>query len=518
MLWPVAGARRAPSGVFAGDRGPAGDAKAELKSGREKARLVESGQASSPFHRGCPLAHPTTIAQLRQSEYRVLPVKEEMRKNLVRKIKASEELFPGIIGYEGSVIPQVENAILSDQDIVFLGERGQAKSRLIRSLVQLLDEQVPVIEGCEINDSPYAPICRACRDRVAAQGDQVTVRWISPDERYSEKLATPDTSIADLIGEVDPIRVAEGKYLVDELTIHYGLVPRTNRGIFAINELPDLAERIQVGLLNVLEERDVQIRGYKIRLPLDVMLVATANPEDYTNRGRIITPLKDRFGAQIRTHYPFETMTEVKIMESEADLPTAGVPVTVPKYMKEVVAEISQLARRSTHLNQRSGVSVRLSIANYETLVASAIRRALRTGEPLAVPRISDLSALVPSTQGKIEVEAMEEGHEEIVVAQLVSAAVLSVFRRRVTLDDPGAIVGAFTEQVVVHAGDDLPSAAYLAVLAALPELEPPTRALAAPDAAESPALMASALEFLLEGLHLTKRLNKDSSGARALY
>src|ERR1700726_2274392 len=255
MLWPVAGARRAPSGVFAGDRGPAGDAKAELKSGREKARLVESGQASPPFHRGCPLAHPTTIAQLRQSEYRVLPVKEEMRKNLVRKIKASEELFPGIIGYEGSVIPQVENAILSDQDIVFLGERGQAKSRLIRSLVQLLDEQVPVIEGCEINDSPYAPICRACRDRVAAQGDQVTVRWISPDERYSEKLATPDTSIADLIGEVDPIRVAEGKYLADELTIHYGLVPRTNRGIFAINELPDLAERIQVGLLTLIEER-----------------------------------------------------------------------------------------------------------------------------------------------------------------------------------------------------------------------------------------------------------------------
>src|SRR6266851_4232061 len=240
-----------------------------------------------------------------------------MRKNLVRKIKAGEELFPGIIGFEGSVIPQVENAILSGQDIVFLGERGQAKSRLIRSLIALLDEQVPVIEGCEINDNPYAPICRACRDRVASQGDRVTVRWIAPDERYSEKLATPDTSIADLIGEVDPIRVAEGKYLADELTIHYGLVPRTNRGIFAINELPDLAERIQVGLLNLIEERDVQIRGYKIRLPLDLFLVASANPEDYTNRGRIITPLKDRFGSQIRTHYPLEVGTEVGIVEQE---------------------------------------------------------------------------------------------------------------------------------------------------------------------------------------------------------
>ena len=273
-------------------------------------------------------------------------------------------------------------------------------------------------------------------------GDATPIDWVHRSQRYGEKLATPDTSIADLIGEVDPIKIAEGRYLSDELALHYGLIPRVNRGIFAINELPDLSERIQVGLLNILEERDVQIRGHRIRLPLDVMLVATANPEDYTNRGRIITPLKDRFGAQIRTHYPFETLTEVRIMEGEADLPTAGVPVQVPRFMKEVVAEISQLARRSTHLNQRSGVSVRLSIANYETLVASAVRRALRTGEPVAVPRVSDLSALVPSTQGKIEVEAMEEGHEDEVVAQLVAAATLSVFRRRVTLDDPQSIVG----------------------------------------------------------------------------
>ena len=344
--------------------------------------------------------------------------------------------------------------------------------------------------------------------------------WTHRSQRYGEKLATPDTSIADLIGEVDPIKIAEGRYLSDEMALHYGLIPRVNRGIFAINELPDLSERIQVGLLNILEERDVQIRGHRIRLPLDIMLVATANPEDYTNRGRIITPLKDRFGAQIRTHYPYETVTEVRIMEHEADLPTAGVPVSVPPFMKEVVAELSQLARRSTHLNQRSGVSVRLSIANYETLVASAVRRALRTGEPVAVPRVSDLAALVPSTQGKIEVEAMEEGHEDEVVAQLVAAATLSVFRRRVTLDDPQAIVAAFHDQVVVHVGDDLPSSAYLAVLADIPELEPATRKLAGPEAvdSESPALMASAMEFLLEGLHLTKRLNKDASGARALY
>src|SRR6184192_3836098 len=288
-----------------------------------------------------------------------------MRKNLVRKIKAGEELFPGIIGFEGSVVPQVENAILSGQDVVFLGERGQAKSRLIRSLIALLDERVPVIEGCEINDNPYAPICRACRDRVAAQGDRVAVRWIAPDERYSEQLATPDTSIADLIGEVDPIRVAEGKYLADELTIHYGLVPRTNRGIFAINELPDLAERIQVGLLNVLEERDVQIRGYRVRLPLDLMLVASANPEDYTNRGRIITPLKDRFGAQIRTHYPLDVDVEMDVVAQEAQpLSAEQLSVHVPEFMAEIVAEITQQARRSPHINQRSGVSVRVSICN----------------------------------------------------------------------------------------------------------------------------------------------------------
>ncbi len=459
-----------------------------------------------------------TLGDLRASGWKSVPVAEEMRRNTAERIASGEALVPGVLGFEETVVPQLENAILAGHDVILLGERGQAKTRVIRALVGLLDEWLPIVEGSEINDDPYNPVSLAAIIAVAEGGPDTPIAWVHRSDRYGEKLATPDTSIADLIGEVDPIKIAEGRYLSDELALHYGLIPRVNRGIFAINELPDLSERIQVGLLNVLEERDVQIRGHRIRLPLDITLVATANPEDYTNRGRIITPLKDRFGAQIRTHYPYETMTEVKIMESEAELPTAGVPVTVPSYLKEVVAETSQLARRSSHLNQRSGVSVRLSIANYETLAANAVRRALRTGEPVAVPRISDLAALVPSTQGKVEVEAMEEGREEEVVAQLVAAAVLSVFRRRVTLENPAGIVGAFTEQVVVHAGDDLPSAAYLAVLADIPELEPPTRALAGPAAAESPALMASALEFLLEGLHLTKRLNKDASGARALY
>jgi magnesium chelatase subunit I len=459
-----------------------------------------------------------TLGELRASGWKSVPVAEELRRNTMERIASGENLVPGVLGFDDTVIPQLENAILAGHDVILLGERGQAKTRVIRALVGLLDEWLPIVAGSEINDDPYHPVSRSAINAVNEQGDDTPVTWVHRSQRYGEKLATPDTSIADLIGEVDPIKIAEGRYLSDELALHYGLIPRVNRGIFAINELPDLSERIQVGLLNVLEERDVQIRGHRIRLPLDITLVATANPEDYTNRGRIITPLKDRFGAQIRTHYPYDTMTEVKIMESEAELPTAGIPVTVPAYLKEVVAEVSQLARRSSHLNQRSGVSVRLSIANYETLVANSVRRALRTGEPVAVPRISDLASLVPSTQGKVEVEAMEEGREHEVVAQLVAAATLAVFRRRVTLDDPATIVAAFTEQVVVHAGDDLPSAAYLAVLADIPELEPPTRALAGPDAAESPALMASALEFLLEGLHLTKRLNKDSSGARALY
>ena len=476
---------------------------------------MAASPALTPFP---PAGLPRTLGELLASGWTSVPVAEEMRRNASALIAAGQPLVSGVLGFEDTVVPQLENALLAGHDVILLGERGQAKTRLIRSLVNLLDEWLPVVAGSELNDDPTQPVSRFARVRVAEEGDSTPIDWIHRSDRYGEKLATPDTSIADLIGEVDPIKVAEGRYLSDELALHYGLVPRVNRGIFAINELPDLAERIQVGLLNVLEERDVQIRGHRIRLPLDIVLVATANPEDYTNRGRIITPLKDRFGAQIRTHYPLDTATEVTIMRSEAVLPEAGLPITVPDYLAEVVAEMSQLARRSPHLNQRSGVSVRLSIANYETVVANAVRRALRTGEPVAVPRVSDLGAMITSTQGKIEVEALEEGHEAEVVAQLIAAAVLSVFRRRVTLEDPGAIVGAFDHEMVVHAGDDLPSAEYLAVFRDMPELEPPSRALAGVGTEESPALLAAALEFLLEGLHLTKRLNKDASGSRALY
>ena len=467
----------------------------------------------------------TTLGRLKESGWTSVPVAEEIRRNASNRIAAGQPLVRGVLGFEDTVLPQLENALLAGHDVILLGERGQAKTRIIRSLVGLLDEWLPIVAHSEIHDDPTRPISRFAKDLLAEAGDDLPVSWVHRSDRYGEKLATPDTSIADLIGEVDPIRVAEGRYLSDELTIHYGLVPRLNRGIFAVNELPDLAERIQVGLLNVLEERDVQIRGHRVRLPLDIVLVATANPEDYTNRGRIITPLKDRFGSQIRTHYPPDAATELRIAEAEAQLPgrdgggdgTVGRPrVEVPDFMADVVAELSQLAHESPHLNQRSGVSVRLTIANYEMLVANATRRALRNGESEAVPRVSDLQALVPSTQGKVEVESLEEGREEVLLAQLVNAAVLIVFRRRVVLDDPATVVGSFTSETVVHAGDDLPAAAYASTLAQMPALSAPVVTLTG--GSEDPALVASALEFLLEGLHLTKRLNKEAAGSRALY
>jgi magnesium chelatase subunit I len=436
------------------------------------------------------LEHPTTIAQLRQSEYRVLSVKEEMRKNLVRKIKAGDVLFPGIIGYDESVIPQIENAILSGQDVVFLGERGQAKSRLIRSLVSLLDDQVPIIDGCEINDNPYAPICRACRDRVATQADRVAVRWIGPDERYSEKLATPDTSIADLIGEVDPIRVAEGKYLADELTIHYGLVPRTNRGIFAINELPDLAERIQVGLLNLIEERDVQIRGF--------------------------TPLKDRFGAQIRTHYPRNIEDEIRIVEQErTDFQDRELTVIMPDFMKEIVAEVTQLARRSPKVNQRSGVSVRISITNYENLASNASRRALRTGETEAVPRITDLPSIIPSSAGKLEMETWEEGDDQTVLEKIIKTAVLNVFRRHFEASQFTELVQRFDAGLTFEVSEGQPAERYMTMLRELPGMD---KALKGLGLDKRPALAASGVEFVLEGLHLSKRINKTELDGAAIY
>jgi magnesium chelatase subunit I len=439
-----------------------------------------------------------------------------VRRNAAAKVKAGEPLFPGVLGYDDTVLPQLENALLAGHDVIFLGERGQAKTRMIRTLTELLDEWMPVVAGSEINDDPYNPVSKHARDLEREHGDDTPIEWIHRDTRFGEKLATPDTSIADLIGEVDPIKVAEGRYLSDELTLHYGLVPRTNRGIFSINELPDLAERIQVGLLNVLEERDIQVRGYKIRLPLDLMLVASANPEDYTNRGRIITPLKDRFGAQIRTHYPLDTETELEIVDQESrtlDLP--GLRVQVPDHMAEIVATVSQLARASAHINQRSGVSVRLSIANYETMIANATRRALRLGEPDVVPRISDLEALASSTAGKVEIETLEEGREETVVQNLFKAAVLTVFKERCPIDQFRDVLTAFSEGSVVHAGDDVASSAYVDILNTVPAMRPAVVELAG---SETPAAIASAVEFVLEGLHLSKRLNKDAVGTKATY
>src|SRR5579872_5840190 len=465
-----------------------------------------------------PADLPSTLGELRASGWRSVPVHEELRRNAVARIAGGSPLVEGVLGFEDTVLPQLENAVLAGHDVIMLGERGQAKTRIVRSLTSLLDEWLPVVAGSDIRDDPYQPVSRLGRDLVADKGDATPIAWVHREHRFAEKLATPDTSIADLIGEVDPIRVAEGRYLSDELTLHYGLVPRANRGIFAVNELPDLAERIQVGLLNVLEERDVQIRGFTVRLPLDLVLVATANPEDYTNRGRIITPLKDRFGAQIRTHYPFDTETELEIVRQEARQPVTtdnGPRVEVPDVMAEIVAEVSQLARQSPHVNQRSGVSVRLSISNYETLAANALRRALRLGENEAVPRISDLAAIVTSTQGKIEIEALEEGREERILQGLVAAAVLSVFSDTATTEQLAAVVGAFDEARVVHAGDDLPAAAYGDVLADVPALEKPVLAVAG---SETPGAVASATEFVLEGLHLTKRLNKEAAGGKATY
>jgi magnesium chelatase subunit I len=473
---------------------------------------------SASFPPAPPSGLPVTLGDLRASGWESLPIHEELRRNTAARIAAGLPLVEGVIGFEDTVLPQLENALLAGHDIILLGERGQAKTRIVRALTSLLDEWVPEVAGSEIRDDPYNPVSRPARDLVASEGDATPIHWVHRDTRFSEKLATPDTSIADLIGEVDPIKVAEGRYLSDELTLHYGLVPRSNRGIFAVNELPDLAERIQVGLLNVLEERDVQVRGFTVRLPLDIVLVATANPEDYTNRGRIITPLKDRFGAQIRTHYPPDTTTELAIIAQEArpavDAP--GTPrVEVPAFMAEVVAELSQLARQSPHVNQRSGVSVRLSISNYETLTANAVRRALRLGEAQAVPRVSDLGALVASTQGKIEIESLEEGREDRILTGLVSAAVLTVFRRRCPTEELGPVVGAFDEARVIHAGDDLPVAAYTDILTEVPPLKAPVLSLAG---SETPGAVASAIEFILEGLHLTKRLNKEAAGTKATY
>ncbi|MDQ3938304.1 MAG: sigma 54-interacting transcriptional regulator [Chloroflexota bacterium] len=453
---------------------------------------------------------PRTLGELRASGYRRRSVKEELRSNLMARLSSERPVFAGIIGYDDSVIPAVENALLAGQDICFLGERGQAKTRLARLLGGLLDDFVPVVAGSELNDDPFAPISPRARDMVAAQGDDTPVEWLARERRYSEKLATPDITIADLIGEIDPVKVAEGRYLADETTIHYGLIPRANRGIFTLNELPDLAERIQVGLLNILEERDVQVRGYTLRLPLDIFVVASANPEDYTSRGRIITPLKDRLGSQIRTHYPRTIDDEIAIMRQERAHFTdkRGPALEEPQFMLELVAEVSQLARRSPEISQRSGVSVRVSVANLEAMVASATKRAVRLGEPVAAPRVSDLGALVATTAGKIELETLgDEAPEERVVDRLLSRAAHNVFARHVEMDDLDQLLEAFDAGLVLQTGEMVPLRDYERWLEDVPGMAAAVRRLGVDS---SPASAAAAIEFLLEGLHLNRRLNKD--------
>ena len=467
-----------------------------------------------------PARRPETLGALRASGWTSRTVKEELRSNLLGRLAAGRPIVSGIVGYDETVLPAIENAIIAGQDLVLLGERGQAKTRLARLFVGLLDDVIPVVHGGELNDDPYAPISPSGVAIVAERGDDTPIDWLPRERRYAEKLATPDITIADLIGEVDPIRVAEGRYLSDELTLHYGLIPRSNRGIFAINELPDLAERIQVGLLNILEERDVQIRGFTVRLPLDLFVVASANPEDYTSRGRIITPLKDRLGSQIRTHYPRTLDHELAIVHQEKQRFTGGdePAIVVPGFMEELLAELTHLARRSPEISQRSGVSVRVTVANAEVLEAAALRRAVRLGEVVASPRVSDLGAVVASTVGKIELESVgDDAPEERVVERLITKALFATFGRRVDLDDLDDVVLSFEDGLVIETGERVPSREYVRWMAEVPGLHEAVRSLGtfdATDGAEEPAVVASAVEFLLEGLHLSRRINKDRSGS----
>ena len=458
-----------------------------------------------------------TLGQLKRTGYQVLPARLEMRNNLLECLRKSARILPGIVGYDETVIPEIENGILAGHHMIFLGERGQAKSRIIRGLTGLLDEFVPAVKGCEINDNPFDPICRACRRLLEEHGDELEIAWIGREHRYAEKLATPDVSIADLIGEIDPIKVAEGRYLADEETIHYGLIPRTNRGIFAINELPDLTEKVQVGLFNLMEEKDVQIKGYKIRLPVDVVFIASANPEDYTSRGRIITPLKDRFDVQIRTHYPKTLEDEIAIMEQESHYPPRpGMEVRAPQFLKEIVAQITFEARGSNEINQSSGVSVRVSINNYESVLSNAEKRAVRNHENEVVPRISDLHSLYASTAGKIELEyAGEEKKDEDLIERLINRAVLKVFDRYLKLDDLKPIADYFEQGWGVAVSDSAPCSDYLEPIREVTGLRETIDRLGP---FETPGLMAAASEFIFEGLHLHQKLNKDRQGGRLSY
>ncbi len=463
---------------------------------------------------------PKTLGQLKQSGYRPLGVKDEMRRNLLRRLRRGEPLFPGILGYDETVIPEIQNAILSRHDILLLGLRGQAKTRILRSLVTLLDDAIPIVAGSEINDDPFAPISKYARDRVAELGDECPIEWIGRDRRFHEKLATPDVTIADLIGEVDLIKHAEGRHLSSEDVMHFGLIPRTNRGIFCINELPDLSPKIQVGLFNVLEERDVQIRGFTVRLPLDVCMVFSANPEDYTNRGRIVTPLKDRIGSVVRTHYPRTRAIGVQITQENAATQRDGdVQVRMPRFMAEIIEEISRLARSSPHVNQASGVSVRMSIANYENVLSNVERRSLLQRQGYGIPRVSDLTAVMAGSRGKIELTMIEEpGEEDRLLQRIVEEAVKVIFDEHFSPRQFRSVLDYFDSGRTIVTGDALTSEQFLQSLRPLGDLLTRLESLAAewePELAEppwKPHLLASLAEFVLEGLYCHNRLNKKAT------
>jgi magnesium chelatase subunit I len=473
-----------------------------------------------------PHPSPATIGQLKATGYRYMSVKDELRKNLINKLRAGEEIFPGILGYRDSVIPQVINGILAKHDMLFLGLRGQAKTRMLRLLPTLLDEWIPVLTGVDINDDPIEPMTRTGKRIVSEQGDDAKIEWVHRSNRYQEKLATPDVTIADLIGEIDLVKHAEGRYLSDETTMHYGLIPRANRGIFAINELPDLAPRIQVGLFNVLEERDIQIRGYPIRLNLDTCLMFSANPEDYTNRGRIVTPLKDRIGTVIRTHYPETTQEALQIVAENAWLSRnagpspSGVRVIVPQFMSEIVEEVVRLARTSPHVSQASGVSVRTSIANAESLVSNAERRGILTGEETVVARVCDLQHIAASSRGKIEMTlAEDDASEDKLIQSLVGEAVKNVFNRATKKMNFEQVSEEFSGNITFPAGDDLSSEEFVANMKAIKPLSQAAgQVLKALDLEDAPGFRAAAGEFVLEGLYVNNRLSKYNKSGKTFF
>jgi len=476
--------------------------------------------SSGPTYRSCvtiappePDALPRTLGELRASGHEQRTVKAELRHNLLQRLREGGPRFEGIVGFDDTVLPEVERALLAGHDVVLLGERGQGKTRLIRSLVALLDEWTPVIEGSELNEHPYEPLTPAARRRAEDLGDALPVAWLHRSLRYGEKLATPDTSVGDLIGDVDPVRVAQGRTLGDPETIHFGLVPRTNRGIFAVNELPDLAERIQVALLNVLEERDIQVRGYQLRLPLDLLLVASANPEDYTNRGRIITPLKDRFGAEIRTHYPLDLDVELDLVRQEADL-----YATVPEHVFEVVARFTRAVRESPAVDARSGVSARFAVAAAETVAASALRRAALLGEPEPVARVGDAESVVGTLRGKVEFESGQEGREVEVLAHLLRTAVAETFRAHLAGLDLSGFVALVADGASIETGELVSAAEVLQQVGGVAGLAKVLERLGMGDA-PTPGEAAAGIELVLEGLHLTRRLAKDTTDdGRTVY